>query len=1324
MNAIPSLRGAARRPAPARASSRTLPGSALVALASLVLVGTPGLAGEEAAADAAQPVPLVHLQTDRGSYRLGETLWYRVHLGEHVKAAFPLRVELVQGDKVLAAARLASPKQLKGKLLLEAGWLGGQANLKVSSQSGQLLHTLAVDLYDVKTQRIGVRLRILGELYVPGDTLTATVHVTDAKGRPLAKRALQARAQFGDLVVEQAVGPTDAEGWAVVRLKIPADVRGSGHLAVGLETKKRLGVAAATVRVSAGVARVDAFPEGGAIVTGHAQRLALWIRDPDGGDAEVEGRVLDDRGEKIASFATDRHGHALIDVPYLEGRSYSVAVDRPAIAKRFPLPKDTGHAASLRLEHDEKGRLRVEVRTREGETLKSLEAHLGDRKAFTRREIVKKGLAVFEAPKSLMPRFVYVVAGKRVLLKAPTLVGVEHPLRVSVRIRKGDLPLPGRTVTLDVETTWLGQPISTDVALSVGHAAVRADLSNFTARALLQPLVHRGLVLEGADLVRGIVANRDRSHAFLLARGGYALPPGGVALGPKNTPPAASVGRAPAPEIAPRAPLVIEEPKTKRRRGALDQALLRAHFTRAAAPRAVSEPRVTRRLPAKRRSAKPGLGKLAKRLPQAEKVSWKKADTRSTLCWLPSLKTNASGRASVKLRLGHELAALTISAQGISRGAAAADLSYLQPLAESNLQAKFPKGLAIGDIVELWVEVSPRDKRTKTPYWLGLRVPPCLEALDRTEVRKNPRKDAPRTKFRLRALAEVSLAELQIVVQRGAFEEVHSRSFTIRPAEPTLSFSRKGTTSGRVTLQVSMPDNALPGTVRAEAILAPSTLSTVVEGLDSLLREPHGCFEQTTSSNYPNLVVLEALSAQGSDAAALDRAFALAETGFRRILSFQHTDGGFSLWGPKSGGAATPRAHYTAMGAAQLARYAALHNGRGTHSLERALAWLASHRKETTSRQSLFVAFSLLDAGRGDEVNAKVLTQRPTTLYDKALLATVLALSPAASAPAGRLTTLLDELAAAQGDQGSVSSKDKTTLGQGVMHSYGASLEVEITALAALAFEAGGRPNAASRARAALLGARQAQGGWPGTQATALAICALTQAATGPGAPEATPVTFLTPDRNQSAVLIQGRHRPLNLSSAIPSANPGDVVSIALQHRGGEELGYSLRCSYRVRDVRDASNAPYRLEVLPPAVLSAGGAGQVTVRFGHRQRTRLPAGQVVLRLALPGGMTISDLAACQKSAKAQRVEQDGSEWVFYWEQAPAGKVSFSFDVRGVTQGHFKSGVSSIYPYYEPERVAFSRARKLKVVGVGDPFPSGTSGQAGQAGQARQAVQPR
>src|SRR5205085_3113685 len=56
---------------------------------------------------------------------------------------------------------------------------------------------------------------------------------------------------------------------------------------------------------------------------------------------------------------------------------------------------------------------------------------------------------------------------------------------------------------------------------------------------------------------------------------------------------------------------------------------------------------------------------------------------------------------------------------------------------------------------------------------------------------------------------------------------------------------------------VSFPGNAIPGANSLWVKLYPGAFSQVVEGLDGLLRMPNGCFEQTSSTTYPNILVTD-----------------------------------------------------------------------------------------------------------------------------------------------------------------------------------------------------------------------------------------------------------------------------------------------------------------------------------------------------------------------------------------------------------------------------------------------------------------------------------
>lgn len=331
------------------------------ALLTLVLPVTLVCAARAEADHAPVVAPLVHVQTDKPSYRIGDTVWFRVHATPGAPDKIEVELRRENGLKIASKAGSTRPDQaFEGSFAIPEELPGG--TWKIVATSGErVLHEVSLEVYDVSVRTFDLELTVLGDFAYPGEDVTATFLGRDLRGRPLAGDVGHWVARFGALTVSGTTAALDDEGRAVIRFKVPEHAQGSGSLSVGVESQKTLGAIAKPVRVFGGIARVDCFPEGGAIVSGQSQRVSVLVRGPMGDPVECEGRVVDDLGEAVDAFRTDRRGLALVEVPYAHGRSYRVAIDRPAgVVPRFPLPAPTGHARSLRVDF-EKGALTVKV---------------------------------------------------------------------------------------------------------------------------------------------------------------------------------------------------------------------------------------------------------------------------------------------------------------------------------------------------------------------------------------------------------------------------------------------------------------------------------------------------------------------------------------------------------------------------------------------------------------------------------------------------------------------------------------------------------------------------------------------------------------------------------------------------------------------------------------------------------------------------------------------------------------------------------------------------------------------------------------------------
>src|SRR5262249_25428208 len=98
--------------------------------------------------------------------------------------------------------------------------------------------------------------------------------------------------------------------------------------------------------------------------------------------------------------------------------------------------------------------------------------------------------------------------------------------------------------------------------------------------------------------------------------------------------------------------------------------------------------------------------------------------------------------------------------------------------------------------------------------------------------------------------------------------------------------------------ELNFPVAAIPDASKIFVRLYPGPLSQVIEGMDSLLRMPGGCFEQTSSSTYPNVLALDYMKRTKKLTPEVHaKAEGYIANGYQRLLTFEVPGGGFSWFG-------------------------------------------------------------------------------------------------------------------------------------------------------------------------------------------------------------------------------------------------------------------------------------------------------------------------------------------------------------------------------------------------------------------------------------------
>src|SRR5262249_29491965 len=150
-----------------------------------------------------------------------------------------------------------------------------------------------------------------------------------------------------------------------------------------------------------------------------------------------------------------------------------------------------------------------------------------------------------------------------------------------------------------------------------------------------------------------------------------------------------------------------------------------------------------------------------------------------------------------------------------------------------------------------------------------------------------------------------------------------------------------GTLAEPARVVLDVPQDAIEGSVKAYVKLYPSSFSQLVEGLENIFQMPFGCFEQTSSTTYPNVLAPHYLTRTTHDAARVKaKARQYIHLGYQRLLTFEVQGGGFDWYG-------RPPANQTltAYGLMEFEDMAKVHDV-DPNLLSRTRAWLLSRRKD------------------------------------------------------------------------------------------------------------------------------------------------------------------------------------------------------------------------------------------------------------------------------------------------------------------------------------------------------------------------------------------
>jgi hypothetical protein len=543
------------------------------------------------------------------------------------------------------------------------------------------------------------------------------------------------------------------------------------------------------------------------------------------------------------------------------------------------------------------------------------------------------------------------------------------------------------------------------------------------------------------------------------------------------------------------------------------------------------------------------------------------------------------------------------------------------------------------------------------------------------------------------------------------------RSFKIVPEGFPVAVAQSGLLENSASHEIVLPQNWVPGTLHAQVQVFPSTLAELQKGLEGLLREPNGCFEQSSSSNYPNVLILNYLKETNLSKPEVEkRARDLMTSGYAKLTSFECLDPGELTrrqgyeW---FGQTAPPHEALTAYGLLQFKDMAKVYpvdddmlartrkyllaqrDGKG--GFKRNPRAIDSFGRASEHVTNAYIVWALTESGIEEDLSTElgVLYEKCKDVADPYFLA-LAGISHINQNKSQEGLELLGSLAKFQKDDGHLEGATTSITGSG-----GRDLVIETTALATLGWLKANRPdkfNAPIDKAAGWLGKqRGGYGGFGSTQSTILALKALIAHTRAHKKPvEAGNLSLFLGER-QVAVRAFSSDIQEPLTLAVPDHDylkPGPNP-IRVQMTGRNEFPYTLSWAYQTLKPASAEDCPVQMT----ARLRQSDAKEGdTVRLSASVENKSGKGQgmTVAVLGLPGGLALpedfaqlKELAALQDKGTKPGVisawELRGRELVLYWRDlAPDAKVDVNLDLICRIPGIYQGPASRAYLYYNAD----------------------------------------
>lgn len=675
-----------------------------------------------------------------------------------------------------------------------------------------------------------------------------------------------------------------------------------------------------------------------------------------------------------------------------------------------------------------------------------------------------------------------------------------------------------------------------------------------------------------------------------------------------------------------------------------------------------------------------------------------RTDFTETVYWNAGVKTNPrNGKATVEFDLSDSITSFKVNADAFgNNGALGNSVKNIESLEPFYIEPKLPNELTVGDKINLPINLVNSTNKTLSKVKVIVK--------GKGLIIKQPETVELKAKERKRVLVEISADktgdyQLTINAAAGNYSDNVTRKLSFEADGFPMAINAGGliSSSKSAVVKVIIPEKYAPASVKTKVKVYPTPLANMEEALNALLRQPHGCFEQTSSTNYPLVMAQQYFTShQGIPPEKIKEAQDLLEKGYKRLVGFEAKKKGYEWFG--SDPAHEALTAYGLMEFTDMSKFMPIDQG----MLDRTKEWLLSRRdgkggfkrneraldsfgRAPVPTTNAYILWSLLESGESSENLKKeieAIKKESETTKDSYVLALAANIMYLANDPTtgNKISEKLVKLAEKDGSIGGGLST--------ITSSGGESLEIETTSLAILAFlKSQGKFAANVETSMKWLFEKCKSGRFGSTQSTILALKAINaydKARAKPKAPGSVQLVINGEAYGKPVKFDKDTKGAIELPDFSAKLDSGEHT-VKLVMTDGSEMPYSLGVEYKTTLPASSDKTNLRLDLkLSTNKVNEGEPIEANIVLKVLEKD---APTPIAIIGIPSGLEprhdqLKELVGADRISSYEVI---GRNIVLYWRALKANtELNIPLSLVARIPGKYKAPASSAYLYYTDE----------------------------------------